>query len=475
MKRFFVCFAVFAAMVFIVGCGGSDNNSSGGSSVSSTCSYGDYECRGNDSYFCGYYNNDLIWVRSETCEYGCDYYSGRCSSGSNSGSGDNGNTQENACNNGDYRCSGNARLQCQNNSWEFAETCENGCDASTGYCNTKSSGNDENVDSEENENTVICNENEYECSGNQKMKCKDNDWTVAETCANGCENKECLETQPDTCTDGSLKCSDDGSTVMICKNNDWGEHETCLISCNSKKNKCVECSSGNKCNGDMLLTCSDGEWTFKETCSLGCSNDKCNVCTPNCTNKQCGLDGCGGTCGSCDDGYDCTATSQCVKNNLCSEHNDCSGDDICYKNFCQSPWNKKWKITFKDAKVSEKDQNNESWDAFGGLPDLFSIIFVNDNLRYRTTTKQDSTTAVWNESSTLDFAASTDTIKLCLYDEDFTSSITGDTVDSNDLVSCLIFDSVFFRKFDETNKFFTFSTTSSDLVQYWRIAFEPAW
>lgn len=62
-------------------------------------------------------------------------------------------------------CGGAARLQCQNNSWEFAETCENGCDASTGNCNTKSSGNNENVDSDENVNTAICNENEYECSG----------------------------------------------------------------------------------------------------------------------------------------------------------------------------------------------------------------------------------------------------------------------------------------------------------------------
>lgn len=418
MKKFFVCFAVLTAMVLLVSCGGdSDNKSSEGSSV---CHYGEYECHGNDSYFCGYSGDDLMWLHSESCPNGCNRTTGQCYTNSNNNenpgneSGNNGgdnNKQENACNNGDYRCSGAARLQCQNNSWEFAETCE---------------------------------------------------------------NSQCLEAQPDTCSDGSLKCSDDGSTVMICENNDWSEHETCSISCNSEKNKCMECSSGDKCSGDMLLTCSDGEWTFKETCSLGCSNDKCNVCTPNCLNKQCGLDGCGGTCGSCDGGYDCTATSQCVKNNSCSEHNDCSGDDICYKNFCQSPWNKKWEITFKDAKVSEKDKNNESWDALGGLPDLFSIVFVNDNQCYRTTTKQDSTTAVWNESTTLDFAASTDTIKLCLYDEDFTSSITGNTVDSNDLVGCLTFDSSLFRKFDETNKFFTFST-SSDLLQYWRIAFEPAW
>lgn len=34
-------------------------------------------------------------------------------------------------------------------------------------------------------------------------------------------------------------------------------------------------------------------------------------CIPNCTNKQCGPDGCGGSCGTCPPGYTCTPTGQC--------------------------------------------------------------------------------------------------------------------------------------------------------------------
>ena len=502
MKKFLALTAISAAMFLAVSCGGSGSSDNGGESGYQQCSYGDYECEDGNSYWCGYSGNDLLWQFFEECPNGCDYATGRCAadngnnSGNNAGNnnggnnggnnnGDNnggnnngdGNNQKPACNNGDYRCSGSARLQCQNDNWEFAENCENGCDASTGNCNAKSEGNEENVNSGENTDTVICSENEYECSGDQKMQCKNNDWTVVETCENGCESGECQEAQPDnSCTDGTLKCSDDGANVMICEDNEWTEHEVCSISCNTSKNKCLECSNGDKCNGDMLMTCSDGEWTFKETCSLGCANDKCNVCTPNCGGKQCGLDGCGGICGNCDAGYDCTAAAQCVKNNSCSKHDDCSGDDVCYKNFCQSPWNKKWKITFKDAKVSEKDKNNESWDALGGLPDLFSIVFVNDSQVYRTSTIQDSTTAVWNKSTTLDFAASTDNIKICLYDEDWTSGITGGAIDdSNDMVGCLYFGSDLFRKFDETDKFFTFKSNNGVPLQYWRIAFEPAW
>lgn len=78
MKKFLMCFAVFTAMVLMIGCGGSDDNSSGGSSSTSVCSYGEYECRGNDSYFCGYSGDDLIWQHSESCESGCNYAIGKC-------------------------------------------------------------------------------------------------------------------------------------------------------------------------------------------------------------------------------------------------------------------------------------------------------------------------------------------------------------------------------------------------------------
>ncbi len=42
------------------------------------------------------------------------------------------------------------------------------------------------------------------------------------------------------------------------------------------------------------------EYNYKTVqCQYGCSNGKCKNCTPSCTNKQCGDDGCGGSCGLC--------------------------------------------------------------------------------------------------------------------------------------------------------------------------------
>jgi len=51
-----------------------------------------------------------------------------------------------------------------------------------------------------------------------------------------------------------------------------------------------------------------GAWYCEPGCEPGyvCENGACvPVCTPDCAGKECGDDGCGGTCGSCDSGYYC--------------------------------------------------------------------------------------------------------------------------------------------------------------------------
>jgi hypothetical protein len=46
---------------------------------------------------------------------------------------------------------------------------------------------------------------------------------------------------------------------------------------------------------------------------IGSSGSGSNpICTPNCGGRQCGSDGCGGTCGSCQSGQSCNSTGQCV-------------------------------------------------------------------------------------------------------------------------------------------------------------------
>ena len=99
MKKFFVCAAIFAAMILTVSCGGGSSSGGGESSGSQVCYYGDYKCEGGNSYFCGYMDsgNDLTWKFSEQCANGCDSWTGKCNTASN-------NDEKQKCTDGTYAC-----------------------------------------------------------------------------------------------------------------------------------------------------------------------------------------------------------------------------------------------------------------------------------------------------------------------------------------------------------------------------------
>jgi subtilase family serine protease len=72
---------------------------------------------------------------------------------------------------------------------------------------------------------------------------------------------------------------------------------------------CTPQCSGKQCGSDgcggVCGTCPSGE-----SCN---SAGQCVAgCTPQCTGKQCGPDGCGGVCGTCASGDTCNSTGQCV-------------------------------------------------------------------------------------------------------------------------------------------------------------------
>lgn len=78
---------------------------------------------------------------------------------------------------------------------------------------------------------------------------------------------------------------------------------------------------GTKANGmeDVAFACIQGP----------------DCCVPDCTGKQCGDDGCGGTCGSCDDGDPCNGVESCDGAGLCQPGTpvSCSDDTL----FCNGP------------------------------------------------------------------------------------------------------------------------------------------
>ncbi len=100
---------------------------------------------------------------------------------------------------------------------------------------------------------------------------------------------------------------------------------------------CTPQCTGKQCGPDGCSgscgTCPTGQ-----ACD---ANGQCQQgCTPQCTGKQCGPDGCGGSCGSCPSGQTCSADGVCQGTVTCA-HDDCAtggplanGCDACVTSIC---------------------------------------------------------------------------------------------------------------------------------------------
>ncbi|MGB0591558.1 MAG: hypothetical protein ACPGU1_17935, partial [Myxococcota bacterium] len=172
---------------------------------------------------------------------------------------------------------------------------------------------------------------------------------VVHTCGEG---GTCTPT-PTDCNDGD-PCTTDGCeedacthTPVICDDSNLCTVETCNSSDGS-------CASEPVTDG---TPCDDGN---PNTTLDACVAGQCG-CTPDCTDKQCGDDGCGGDCGACTTDDLCAPTAcditsfQCVvtpidcdddnpcTDNACSDgicsttQIDCSDDNPCTDEFCFEP------------------------------------------------------------------------------------------------------------------------------------------
>jgi hypothetical protein len=100
---------------------------------------------------------------------------------------------------------------------------------------------------------------------------------------------------------------------------------------------CTPNCSGKQCGSDGCSgTC--GTCPSNESCS---ASGTCVACTPQCSGKQCGADGCGGSCGTCTTGQSCNSSGQCVTNTSTCSHSECttgrrlvSTCDACVKKIC---------------------------------------------------------------------------------------------------------------------------------------------
>ena len=238
-------------------------------------------------------------------------------------------------------CDGNTLKYCEGNAIKGGN-CNNGCgwDAGNGFYNCGGNGEDP--------------------SGNNPISC--------DVCEADCQGKSC----------GDDGC---GGTCGTCAGgencNAAGQCEACVPACNGKEcgadgcgGSCGACADGEECNGGQCAVPVDpcGGISFEGCCdgnelnycddgkieTLNCNscgwNKQANFydcgqqgadpsgtyplecpaeCVPDCLNKNCGDDGCGGSCGSCGQDEICNNIGSCEEVCTAQCNGKVCGDDGC--------------------------------------------------------------------------------------------------------------------------------------------------
>lgn len=146
-------------------------------------------------------------------------------------------------------------------------------------------------------------------AGNQSYTDSPDTFTTSD-CDPQCDGKEC---GPDGC----------GGQCGICGGDEWCATGKCLPDgCGGNpESTCINACGGS---GSGWCFCDDACIDYGDCCSdyQAC----CVNCTPDCTGKVCGNDGCDGSCGVCDGGLTCVG-GECLCVPDCAGKN--CGDDGC--------------------------------------------------------------------------------------------------------------------------------------------------
>ena len=152
--------------------------------------------------------------------------------------------------------------------------------------------------------------------------CGNGECKTGENCSNcpkdcGCAGGQtCYQIECCTPDCGGKECGDNGcgNDCGPCAEGFSCSNDKCLDGCEN------ECSAGGKrCYGAGFQICGQHDedvcldWGQVTPCT---GNDECQegacLCSPQCAGKNCGNDGCGGTCGTCPEGSDCTPDGLCT-------------------------------------------------------------------------------------------------------------------------------------------------------------------
>ncbi|MBM4372045.1 MAG: hypothetical protein FJ098_10355, partial [Deltaproteobacteria bacterium] len=173
-----------------------------------------------------------------------------------------------------------------------------------------------------------------------------------DVCTHGdsCHLGECQGASTFSCDDGN-PCTDDGCHPLLgcqfapnsapCDDGNPCTAEDACAEGWCKGFAPADCDDGNGCTTDacqfpagcLHADLPDGTPCLDEGVAKVCIGGSC-TCAPDCTGRECGDDGCGGSCGSCGDSDACTLNEQCTAGLCTFTPLTCGDGNLCTDDTC---------------------------------------------------------------------------------------------------------------------------------------------
>jgi hypothetical protein len=292
-----------------------------GQTQSQSCTYcnGQSLCTGSQSRYC---SSSCQWGSYGSCTGGsCSCVAGQC--GVSGCTCTSGQTQSQSCTycSGTNYCSGGTQTRtCNSGVWGSWSSCSGGsCSCIVGQCGTSTCGNCVPGQTQS-QSCNYCSGTNYCTGGTQTRTCDSSgNWGSYGSCSSGscscvagqcgatsstCGNTISVSASPSSIpADGSsaatLRASlaNGASGVSVSFSTTLGTLSP--SSCTTSGGICTVALRSSS-TGTATVTSSASGYTAGTTTVSFTSS-----CTPNCAGKNCGSDGCGGSCGTCSSGYWC--------------------------------------------------------------------------------------------------------------------------------------------------------------------------
>jgi hypothetical protein len=157
--------------------------------------------------------------------------------------------------------------------------------------------------------------------------------------------------------------------------------------------------------------CGDGTCGRGETAAT-CASDCAASAGPVCGDRLCNGNETAATCS-----LDCGPPPCSV-----ADPSSCAGETLCVAGGCVAAFGRAYTIVVQSAFIPQFKPDGNTWDAFGGAPDAFAVIFLNAQSLGATHAIADNFTPVWNVATPPTPIAAGSTLRVDVYDQDVSAN-----------------------------------------------------